>query len=521
MAEPSTRARIGQVALLITAGGLASRLLGLAREQLAAGFFGAGDEIAAFQIADNVGTLLFDLVVSGMLQAALIPVLVEYATKDAREELREVAGTIAVVALGVIGVAVLLGELAAPSLVRVMTTLGADGTARDPATTALTVDLVRIVLPGVLFLALGTIFSAVLYALDRPRGPSAALAGRNAAIVLATLLLADRLGVKSMAVGVLAGGLLVAAIQVPALVRAGAVPKLALNLRHPAVRRIGWLYLPVFAGLIVSTVQVVVDRNLAWRAEEDALGAMRYATTLVQSVLGLVAAAISLAALPTMAGHATRKDEAAYAATLESALRYVAVLMLPAVLGLAAVSRPVVALLFEHGATGPSEAFSITVVLLGYLPGTLFAAFDQVLIYAFYARQSTWTPVLVGVLASGSYFATAGTLADRYGALGLAIANSAQFILHTLVLAYLARRLLARFAGRMGGFLVRCGTAGVLSAAIAGLLVLLVRELDATSLAGEGLAVVLPSAAGGAVYLAMLRYWRVPEAEALMSKVRR
>jgi putative peptidoglycan lipid II flippase len=513
-----TRSGVAKAALLITAGGLASRILGLVREQLAAGYFGAGDKVAAFQIADNVQTLLFDLVISGMLQAALVPVLVEFAGLGDRHHLRRISGTIATVAVLLVGLSTALGWIFTDRLVRVMTSLGAGDQSRSPETVAMTEHMVRIVLPGVLFLALGTIFSAVLYSLGRPSGPATALAARNLVVVVAILALADRLGVESMAYGVLIGGVLVAVIQLPWLIRLDAVPRPNLHLRDPAVRHIGRLYVPVFLGLIVSTVQVVVDRNLAWRAEADALGAMRYATTLVQSVLGLVAAAISLAALPVLATHFAQRDEERFDQTLVLAVRMVTVLIIPAVFGLAALSRPVVGLLFEHGETGPSEASSITKVLLAYLPGTLFAAYDQILIYMFYSRRSTWIPVLVGVFSVGAYFVAAALLADRYGAAGLAIANSAQFVTHTLVLGWIARERIGRiwqqFAGLLGmtaGGSLACAVVAYLSyRAISGMTSGIVREFGA---------VLIPAALGGGVYLAVLAAARVPEIHLIKDRV--
>lgn len=512
------RSGVAKAAVLITAGGLASRVLGLVREQLAAGYFGAGDAVAAFQIADNIQTLLFDLVISGMLQAALVPVLVEYSGIRHRQDLRRISGTIATVAFLLVGLATAIGWLFTARLVHVMTSLGAGDQIRSPETVAMTEQLVRIVLPGVLFLALGTVFSAVLYSLGRPSGPATALAARNFVVVIAIVFLADRVGVKSMAYGVLIGGALVAAIQLPWLVKLDAVPRPNLHVLDPAVRHIGRLYVPVFLGLIVSTVQVVVDRNLAWRAESDALGAMRYATTLVQSVLGLVAAAISLAALPVLAAHFSNRDEEAFNQTLVQAIRMVTVLIVPAVFGLAALSRPVVALLFEHGETGASEANSIATVLVAYLPGTLFAAYDQVLIYMYYSRRSTWIPVLVGVLAVGAYFVAAGLLSDRYGAAGLAIANSAQFVTHALVLGWIARDRIRRighqFVGLMGLAIASSLASAALAygtyRAVAGMTNGIVQEFGT---------VVVPAALGGALYLVLLFRAQVPEIQLIKSRV--
>jgi putative peptidoglycan lipid II flippase len=231
-----------------------------------------------------------------------------------------------------------------------------------------------------------------------------------------------------------------AGMQVVPLRRAGALPIPNFHFRHPGVTLVLALYLPIFLGLLIDTFKVIVDRNLAWGAERDALGAMRYATTLVQMVLGIVAAAISLAALPTLSRHFAEGDDAGFRETLGRALAMVTVLIVPAVFGMAAISKPLVDLLFRHGETGDTGAHLIMVALLGYLPGTLCAAYDQILIFAFYARQNTRTPVLVGLLATGVYFVFALSLVTPLGMLGLVIANSAQFAVHVAVMIWLWKR---------------------------------------------------------------------------------
>jgi putative peptidoglycan lipid II flippase len=416
-----------------------------------------------------------------------------------------------------VGSATVAGWFFTDALVRVMTTLGSGDQKRSPATVELTQELVRIVLPAVLFLALGSVFSAVLYSVGNPSGAATALAAENLAVVVAILALSGRYGIESMAYGVLAGGVLVAVVQIPWLMRNHALPRPNLHFTDPAVRHIGRLYLPVFLGLIVSTVQVVIDRNLAWRAEADALGAMRYATTLVQSVLGLVAAAISLAALPLLAGHFANRDEERFQATLIHAVRMVSVLVIPAVFGLAAIARPVVVLLFEHGETTSSDASSIAKVLLAYLPGTLFAAYDQILIYMFYARRSTWIPVLVGMGSVGAYFISAWLLAERYGAVGLAISNSVQFVMHTLVLGWIARRTVTQVLRATSGSLATilaastaCGFAAWLTyRALSG---------SVTGRIGEVILVIAPMAIGAGIYATWVLAAGIPESRALINR---
>ena len=433
---------IAIAALILMFGNVLSRVLGLVREQLAAGLFGTGDEIAAFTVADNIQTLLFDLLASGALQAALIPVLAQWAAQSLgnQQEIRRIGGTLLTGVLVVVGAAVIVAWIYAPNVVDALILISGDDGARGPQTVELTVRLVRIVLPAALLLCLATVLQAMLYAIERVMAPALSTAVRNLAIVTVTSLFGARWGVEAMAWGTVIGAALIIVIQIPPLVRHGIMPVPAFEWRHPALRQMGALYVPVFLGLIFNSVAVIVDRGLAWGAGENALGAMRYATTLVQLTLGIVAAAISLAALPTLSRHFQSNDGHAFRNTLGRALTMVTVLIFPATFALATLSDPIARLLFGYGATTEVGVSKISLALLGYLPGTLMAAYDQVLIFAYYSRQNTRIPVAIGVVAVLVYFLFAFTLVDRFGMMGLVLANSAQFVFHAVAIWWFGRK---------------------------------------------------------------------------------
>lgn len=523
---------IAGAAAILMAGNILSRVLGLAREQVTSWLFGTGDLVAAFTIADNIHTMLFDLVISGMMQAALIPVLSQYVGLDKREELRRIVGALLTLAALVIGGIVLVLEVFAPIVVAGMTALAGDGDARGQATVDLTITLVRLILPAVWLLALATILMATLYALQRFVRPALSLSVRNLAIIITALLLGQTsFGIRALPLGIVIGALLLVGILLPGL--RDVMPRPNLDVFHPAIRRIGWLYLPIFLGLFVNTAALVVDRNLAWGVGEDALGAMRYATTMNQMVLGFVAAAISLAALPTLSRYAAAGDEASFFATLARGLRMIAVLVIPATFGLAVLARPAVELLFQHGATTQAGADEILLALLVYLPGTLFAAFDQALIFAYYARQNTLTPQIVGVLSVGVYFVVALSLVGPFGMAGLVAANSAQFIFHTLVMVVLVHKLLRLHpAGRPAFDLPRllrtlrdCTVAGaVMALVVGGAAWLLIGGLPeamggVTHLGREALVVLVPAALGVVVYAAGLWLLRVEEMRIIQRRI--
>lgn len=495
----TARNRIASAALIIMVGNLLSRLFGLGREQLASFYFGTGDAIAPFALADSMLTILYDLLISGMVAAALVPVLSEYAVPERREELRRIAGTLLTLALIIMGAVTLLLELFAPTLVRLWLSSGSGAIRADLIPAA--IANVRLILPAVLLLGMSAIVMATHYALGRFAWPAASQAARNAAIIVATIALQRWLGVSSMVVGVLLGAALLVALQLPGL--RDVMPRPALDLRHPAVRRIFRLYAPIFIGLFANTFGQLVDRNLAWRAGADALGAMRYATTLQQLVLGLVATGISLGALPSLSRQAEAGEEPAFRATLAAALRITTVLIVPATLGLLALAWPLISLIFYHGATSEGGARSIQLALLWYLPGTFASAYDQLLIFVFYARKNTLTPQLVGVAAVLGYVATEVLLVGRFGMVALVAANSLQWTFHTAVMFFLARNLLG--AEERASFvraLAICVGVGLPMAALAfGLATGVERVLPGPRLVREASALVVPALAGGAFYI--------------------
>jgi putative peptidoglycan lipid II flippase len=156
-------------------------------------------------------------------------------------------------------------------------------------TQALTVGLVRVILLGIIFLGVSSIMMATLQALQRFAWSALSLAARNGGVVLIALLFGHWLGVWSLVLGVLVGTFLLIVLQAPGLRDLPLRP--SLNFRHPAIGEILRLYRPIFLGLIVTSAVLIIDRNLANQTGPDSIGAMRYATTLQQFVLGLVGSA--------------------------------------------------------------------------------------------------------------------------------------------------------------------------------------------------------------------------------------
>ncbi len=449
------RAAVARAAGVIASGNILSRVLGLARDGTIAHFFGATGLVSAFTLARQVPQWIFDLLVGGQISGALVPVLSTYSGKEQRDELARLASLFFTLTTLLLAVVVLLLEAVAPWVIRLMG--GGLPAELQQAATA----MLRLIAPALLFLGLTGAVTGLLYALRRFTYPAFATAVFNLGIVLAVLFLHGRLGITAAALGVLLGAALQLALQVPGLRDLPLRPR--LRPFHPALKRIVLLYLPVLFGVSVGIVGGAIDRRLASGTGESSIAWMANATTLIQTALGLIAAAISLAVLPTLSRQNSAQDQEGYTATLGLGLRLILTLVVPATAGLYALGRPLVTLLYEHGRFTPDDTTMVTWALYLYLIGLPFAAVDQLLIHAFYARQDTLRPNLVQVFAIGIYLLFALPFVQVWGFFALVLANSAQWTWHTLLMLLLLRKHVGWPRGqRIGSTLIRALLAALL-----------------------------------------------------------
>jgi putative peptidoglycan lipid II flippase len=509
--------RIAIAATLIAIGNIASRVLGLARESAIAGLFGAGAAVDAFTAASTIPTTLYDLLINGAISAALVPVFSEYAEGDEREFWR-VASTVINLALLVMAAVAALLIWLAPQVIGVLGG-GFRDDIRDQAT-----HMVRLLLPAAIFMGLSGLITALLYARQRFLLPAFTASAYNLGIILGALLLTTLLGPFSLVAGVLAGALLQVLLQLPGLrnrdgLKRGILYRPVLDLRHPGVRRILMLYAPVALGISFSIVGTLLDRNLASGLGESAISTQRFATTLIQFPLGLVAAAVSFAVLPTLSRQASAGDQEAFRTTLAMGMKVVLLLVLPAAAGLAALAQPITAAIFQRGQFDTADTAATARALLLYLPGLPAAALDQMLLFAFYAHKRTLAPNLVQGAAVGIYAATAlGLLGAGLGLSALILGNSAQWISHALILLALSRGLVNLRGLRLGEAFWKSTLACLAMGGVAWGIVLGMRAIGA----GGALAQLLAAGSvSGLTYFGLCALLRVEALEFFMAAVRR
>jgi len=431
---------IARAATIVSLGNIASRIFGLIRDNRNAYFFGATGSMSAFEAASLVPKNIYELLVGGMVSAALVPVFSEYAADRDPEELWHLVSIVLSLVVVVMGGFLLLAELAAALVTRLL--VGGF----DAQLQALTTTLVRIITPAVIFFGLSGILTAVLYAQQVFTYPAVGAAVFNLGGILATQLLARRIGIASLTLGIVVGAFLQMVVQLPGLRTARL--RFQLDWRHPALRRIVILYVPVVLSLIISQIGIVIDRNLASRVGEQTIAWMAAATRVREFPLGLVSTAVSMAVLPALSRLDLASGGREFKATLALGLRLVLVLIVPATVGLFVLSNPIISLIFQHGEFTPFDTAQTARALICYLLGTPFAAIDLLLIFAFYSQKDTTTPVVVGIISVFIYLAAAPTLAFALGLgmVGLVLANSIQLTSHAVIMLWLLQRRVGTFA---------------------------------------------------------------------------
>ncbi len=502
---------IVRAAAVLAAGNVASRVLGLAREMVKANLFGTTPLLAAFQAAAYVPTGLFDLIIGGMVNSSLVPVFSDYAEEERRDELWHVLSMVLSLATLVLLGVVAIVELFAPQVAWLVGALNFT----EPELSQVSIDLIRLTTPAVLFLGIASILTGALYALKRFTVPAFIGAAFNGAIVVAALLTRE---ISGLVWGLLLGALLQVLLQLPALSDARLRP--TLTFRHPAIRRIVRLYIPILAGLVVNQIAIMLSYNLAIRTGDQSLNYMNYATTLYQFPLGLVVTALSIATLPTLSRQATG-DLTLFKQTLSDGLRLVLALILPATAGLFALAPFIIGLLFEHGRFTTADTATTALVLRVYLVGMPFAAADQMLVFASYARKDTWRPALVGFISILIYSLTALVLLRPLGLLSLMVADAVKHVVHTIIMLWVLRRQL----GSLGGSPVaRSAAKSLLAAALTGLGAFAAAHLLPGD-AGRALTQLLPVVVGGAtgvlIYTICVFALNIEETRALPRLLRR
>jgi len=383
---------------LVTVSGmtLISRILGFVRDVVIARAFGAGLATDAFFVAFKLPNLLRRVFAEGAFSQAFVPILAEYKSQRTEQQTRVFLDHVSALLALALFLATALGVLAAPVIVY----LSAPGFAAVPSKFELTVALLRVTFPYILFISLASLAGAVLNTYSRFAIPAFVPTLLNLSFIVFALWLAPWFDppVMALAWAVFVGGVLQLGFQLPHLAKLGMLPRPRLDLRDPGIWRVLKLMGPAIFGVSIGQISLLINGIFASFLVTGSVSWLYFADRLMEFPVGVLGVALGTILLPSLSRSFAQNSTEEYSRLLDWGLRLTLLLALPAALGLAILALPLVATLFQHGAFDRHDVAMTSQALAAYSVGLVGLILVKVLAPGFYARQNIRTPVKIGIL---------------------------------------------------------------------------------------------------------------------------
>jgi putative peptidoglycan lipid II flippase len=387
--------------VLVTVSGmtLLSRIAGLAREIVQAALFGATDATDAFGVAFRIPNLLRRMFAEGAFSQAFVPILGEYKARRGPAETRTLVDDTATVLCWILLGVTVAGVAAAPLLVWL---LGSGLEARGPVFGE-AVILTRVMFPYILFISLVAAASGVLNTWRQFAVPAFTPVLLNVSVIACAVLLTKRVEppILSLGIGVALGGIAQLAIQIPALIRIGMLPRVRLSparaWSNPAVRRVVRQMVPAILAVSVAQLSLVININIATRLGTGAVSWISYADRLMEFPTALLGAALATILTPSLSDARARGDDRSYGELLDWGMRLAFLLALPCALALWLIATPLTATLFQRGLFTANDVFKTQQAVSAYGVGLLGLILVKILAPGYYAQQDIRTPVKIGI----------------------------------------------------------------------------------------------------------------------------
>jgi putative peptidoglycan lipid II flippase len=376
-----------------------SRVTGLLREFLIARAFGASVYTDAFFIAFRIPNLLRRLFAEGAFSQAFVPILAEYKNQKGSTATKELIDHVTTLLMWALVFVCLFGIVGAPVIVYLMAT----GLASDSDAFATTINMTRIMFPYIGFMSFVALAGGILNTWREFKIPAFTPVLLNLSFIVASLFLAPYLKypIYALAVAVFAGGLLQIALQIPALVKIGMMPRITFHpgvaFHDPGVKRVLKQMIPATFAVSVAQISLIINTNIASHLEKGSVSWLSYADRLMEFPTALLGVALGTVLLPSLSKANSDGDTTEYSALLDWGLRLTFLLALPSAVGLITLSEPLTTTLFHYGKFDTHAVMMTQRALIAYGIGLIGLILIKILAPGFYAKQDIRTPVNIAI----------------------------------------------------------------------------------------------------------------------------
>lgn len=379
---------ISSASLILAASYLASAFLGLFRDRLLAGTFGAGNELDVYYTAFTIPDFIALILIFGAISAAVIPIFSSYIIKS-KEQAWEYVSALFNIFLGFLILVCIVFIIFTPIIISLVAP-GFSGEKREMA-----VLLMRIMFLSPIILGASNMISGILQVFHRFLVTALAPVMYNIGIITGILFFVPKFGISGLAWGVVLGGVLHLAIQVPAFIFSGFKYKFNFNLRHPGVVQTAKLMAPRSMGLAAGQLNTIVITAIASTLMAGSIAVFNLANNLASILVNTVALSLSTAVFPSMSMAFLQAEEEKFLQKFSTAFRQTIFLVIPISILILILRAQIVRVILGVGKFSWADT-RLTTACLGILAASLFAqGLIFILSKTFYASHNTKIPALI------------------------------------------------------------------------------------------------------------------------------
>ncbi|MGM0365259.1 MAG: murein biosynthesis integral membrane protein MurJ [Actinomycetota bacterium] len=502
-----SRQKILGATIIVTLAILLSKVSGLVRDQVMAGYFGITYDTDAFTWAYFIPNLFKVLFAESLIVAAFIPIYSSYLKKDQREQMRSFVNSVAsIMVLAFTFIAILI-FIFSPQIGQLLSAI-----ANQQLDVAKFVLMSRIMIFSLVALGLSGLATGILNSHNLFTVPAVAPLVMNVATVIFVVILARKLGIVSMAIGAMAGSLLHLAVQLPQLKVSGIRYRFGIDFGQKAVREMFSLMFPILLSLGAVQLNNSVDNFFALNLGPGNTTALTLSWRVANLPLGVFSVAVITVLYPLFSRQAASNDARGLKESFSLGVREIGYMMLPATVGLVILSHPIIKVLFEHYRFSADDTARVSFILIFHSLGLVFFGLLMILNRIFYSFKNVITPLKVAAVSIGVNFLLDWVLIKFMDAGGLALSTSLVALCNTAILLVILRKKV----GNLGGKRITASYLKmILASAVMGLCVYWLWRLI-EDFAYRGLAQLIVSMgaaiiAGGAVYVLLTYLFRMEE----------
>lgn len=450
-----------------------SKFLGLFRDIVFAKYYGTGYVANAFFAAIRIPTQLVDIILSSAIVSTFVPIFNQVLQKDGKDKANKFANNfVNIVALISTAIAI-IGIIFAPQIVKAL----AGGF--DTQTFNLTVELIKITFPMIIFTAIAYSLVGFLQSYGQFNIPAMISAVSNLVIIIFLLLFREKFGIHGVAGCMLFAWLLQVLIQVPFAKKYGYPFRLHIDFKDENIKRVFLLSIPILISTAVLPINNLVSTRLASGMGDNAVSAMEYAYKLYVVISGVFTYAIGNIIFPEMSRASADDNKEEYKEIINKAMRMMIYILIPLTIGITIFSKDIISVIYERGEFTVESTLITSSILTFFSVGIIGSGIVEVMNKAFYAKQDTKSPLIAGIIMIIINVILCVTLSKFLDVKGLALATSITAIVNAITLMYMANKNVKIITKELGTFIAKV----VISALVMGGVVYLLNNyLQASSL---------------------------------------